>query len=203
MFKNQTDAKLLAQIQADNMLAFDELYVRYRRKLFHFANCILKSDGDAENIVHEVYIKLWENRKKIEKIKSYIFSIAYNSSISLIRKKINDQKFLDYIKSLPPSWEAPADLDIEYKDLVEKAEQIIEKLPKQQKSVYLLSREDGMLYSEIAERMNISINTVENHMVSALRTIRLELGKISLSGFLLAMLFSLLSPFVTEFFYFQ
>lgn len=180
MYNNQTDSELLTQIQADNMLAFDELYVRYRKRLFHFVNYILKSDEDAENIVHEVFIKLWENRKKIEKIKSYIFSIAYNSSISLIRKKINDQKFIDYIKSLPPSWEAAADIDFEYKDLKEKAVRIIEKLPAQQRSVYLLSRENGLLYSEIAKEMNISVNTVENHMVSALKTIRMELVKLSL-----------------------
>ena len=184
-----TDQQLLQQMQANNMLAFDELYNRYQKRLFQFTNYILKSNEDSENIVHEVFLKVWENRHSIEKVRSYLFSIAYNSTISLIRKRISEKKFIDHIRSLPESWEDPVNIDLEYRELMEKAGEIIQSLPERQKQVYILSREEGLSYKEIAERMKISVNTVENHMVSALRTVRRKLGKFSLLGILFAYLF--------------
>ena len=190
--KNQnrpTDYQLLQEMQANNMFAFDELYKRYHKRLFHFANYILKTKEDSENIVHEVFLKLWENRHKIEKIKPYLFSIAYNSAISLIRKRISEQKFIDHLKSLPERWEEPVNINLEYDELHDQAKKIISTLPSRQREVYLLSREEGLTYKEIADKMNISVNTVENHMVKALRNLRRELGKLSLLGVLFAFLF--------------
>ena len=184
-----TDQLLLKQIQADNMLAFDELYKRYHKRLFHFANYILKSKTDSENIVHDVFLKLWEKRHSIQKVQPYLFSIAYNSTISAIRKKVSEQKFIDHIKSLPVSWEEPVNVDLEYRDLSEKASLIIDSLPKRQKEVYLLSREEGLSYKEIAQKMSISVNTVENHLVKALRSIRQEMSKLSILGLLFSYLF--------------
>ena len=184
-----TDSQLLEQMQADNMLAFDEVYKRYQKRLFHFANYILKSNEDAENVVHEVFIKLWENRNSIQKLRSYIFSIAYNTTISLIRKKITEQKFIEHYKSLPESYEIPVNMDIEYRELKEKADHIIDSLPERQKEVYLLSREQELTYREISEKLNISVNTVENHMVKALRTIRKEMEKLSILGILFYYIF--------------
>ena len=184
-----TDFQLLQQMQADNMLALDELYKRYQKRLFHFINYILKSTEDSENIVQEVFLKLWENRHKIEKVKPYIFSIAYNSTISQIRKKIREQAFIDHIRSLPESWEDPVNIDLEYRELKDRTEMIIRELPDRQKEVYLLSRQEGLSYREIAEKMEISVNTVENHLVKALKTIRKELGNVSLLGMLFYYLF--------------
>lgn len=190
MKKHQhTDAQLLEQMQADNMLAFDEVYKRYQKRLFHFSNYILKSNEDAENVVHEVFIKLWENRHSIQKLRSYIFSIAYNTTISLIRKKITEQKFIEHYKSLPISYEIPVNMDIEYRELKEKADHIIDSLPERQKEVYLLSREQELTYREISEKLKISVNTVENHMVKALRTIRKEMEKLSVLGILFYYIF--------------
>lgn len=185
----QSDYKLLQEMQADNMLAFDELYKRYHKRLFHFANSILKSREDAENIVHEVFIRLWENRYKIEKVRPFLFSVAYNSTISQIRKKLKEQKFIDQLKSLPESWEQPVNIDLEYKELKEKTENIISNLPERQKEVYLLSRREGLSYAQIAKKLNISVNTVENHLARALKTLRKDLGAFSVLNILFYYLF--------------
>ena len=184
-----SDNKLLQEMQADNMLAFDILYKRYHKRLFHFANSILKSEADAENIVQEVFVRLWENRHKIEKVRPFLFSVAYNTTISLIRKKIKDQKFIDHLKNLPESWEQPVNIDLEYQELREKVETIVSDLPDRQREVYLLSRKDGMSYAQIAEKLNISVNTVENHLVRALKVLRKELGNYSILGILFSYLF--------------
>ncbi len=184
-----SDYKLLQEMQADNMLAFDELYKRYHKRLFQFANSILKSKEDAENIVHEVFIRLWENRYKIEKVRPFLFSVAYNATISQIRKKLQEQKFIDQLKSLPESWEQPVNIDLEYKELKEKTEHIISNLPERQREVYLLSRREGLSYAQIAKKLNISVNTVENHLARALKTLRKDLGKFSVLNILFYYLF--------------
>jgi len=173
-----SDEKLMQEIKADNMFAFDTLYKNYSKKLYQFAYSILKSKEESENIVQEVFLKLWETRTRVEKdssIKSYLFSIAYNSTITLIRKKIKDDQFIEYLKSLQEVYEEP-EIEFEYKELTEKLHDIVYQLPKRQKEVYLLHKEEGLKYKDIAVKLQISVNTVENHMSEALKTIRAKLG---------------------------
>jgi RNA polymerase sigma-19 factor, ECF subfamily len=186
-----SDEKLMLEIKAGNMLAFDALYKNYSKRLFNFAYSILKSQEESENIVQDVFLKLWESRAKVEKnssVKSYLFSIAYNSTISILRKKIKNNEFIEYLKSLQEPYEEPA-LIYEYKELTEKLHSIVHQLPLRQKEIYILHKEEGLTYQDIAEKLNISINTVENHMSRALKTVRLKLGNYSLVTLLFWFLF--------------
>ena len=188
-----SDEKLIQEVKADNMFAFDILYKNYSKKLFQFAFSILKSREESENIVQEVFLKLWENRTRIEKnssVKSYLFSIAYNSTIDLIRKKVKDSQFIEYLESLQEIYEEP-DVNYEYKELTEKLHDIIHQLPQRQKEVYILHREEGLTYHDIAEKLHISVNTVENHMSRALKTIRFNLEDYSILSLLFLCLFVL------------
>jgi len=174
------------------MLAFDELYRKYIRRLYRFSYSILKSREEAENIVQNVFLNLWQNREKAEKISSvkyYVFTIAYNSAISIIRKKARESQFIEYVKTLQDMKEEPVDLQFEYKELDERVSAIINSLPVRQKEVYQLHRIEGLKYAEISERLNISINTIENHMSRALKTIREKLGNYSLPVILFFYLF--------------
>jgi RNA polymerase sigma-70 factor (ECF subfamily) len=186
-----SDEKLMREIKANNMLAFDSLYKNYSKKLYQFAYSILKSREESENIVQEVFLKLWENRKRVENdsvIKSYLFSIAYNSIITLVRKKIKDDQFIEYLKSLQETYEEP-DLEFEYKELTGKIHKIVSQLPLRQKEVYLLHKEEGLSYKDIAVNLHISVNTVENHMSRALKTIRVKLSNCSILTALFLFLF--------------
>jgi RNA polymerase sigma-70 factor, ECF subfamily len=177
------DEELMMEIKSDNMFAFDLLYKKYSKRLYKFAFSILKSAEESENIVQDVFLNLWINRDKIEKnssIKYYVFTIAYNSAISIIRRKARESKFIDYLKTLPQFDQGSANLEIEYNELTNKLDQIVRNLPSRQKEVYLLHKVEGLKYKEISERLNISVNTVENHMSSALKTIRKKLGHFSL-----------------------
>jgi RNA polymerase sigma-70 factor, ECF subfamily len=177
----QRDEKLMLEIKSGNMIAFDSLYRTYSKRLFNFAYTILKSREEAENIVQDVYLKLWENRLYIEKnssVRSYLFSVAYNSTISVLRKKIKDNVYLEYLKSLQEPFEEP-DLTFEYNELNDRLREIIDNLPERQKEVYLLHKEEGLTYKDIAQKLSISVNTVENHMARALKTVRLKLGSYS------------------------
>jgi RNA polymerase sigma-70 factor (family 1) len=178
-----TDKELMKEIRAGNMLAFDALYRKYSKRLYKFSQSILKSKDEAENIIQDVFLNLWINRDKVEKdssVKYYIFKIAYNSAISIIRKKIKESQYIEYVKKLQDLKEEPVDLQIEYNELNKKLNEIINKLPGRQKEVYLLHKVEGLKYVEISKRLNISVNTIENHMSRALKTIREKLRNYSI-----------------------
>jgi RNA polymerase sigma-70 factor, ECF subfamily len=187
-----SDDELMLEIKADNVFAFDALYKRYSKRLYKFGHSILKSQEESENLIQDAYLKLWENRDKVEKdnsVKSYLFTIAYNSAITIIRKKARESVFIEYLKSLQEINEEPVNVELEYKELTTKLDEIITLLPPRQKEVYLLHKVEGLKYAEIAERLNISENTIENHMSRALKTIREKLGNYSLIAILFWYLF--------------
>ena len=187
------DEHLIQEIKAGNMLAFDVLYKKYSRRLFKFGFSIIKSQEETENLIQDVFLCLWENRHKVEKdasIKSYVFTIAYNSAISVIRKKARESQFIEYLKTIQKINEEPVNVKLEYDELKNKLDEIIQTLPPRQKEVYLLHRVEGLKYNEIAERLSISENTIENHMSRALKTIREKIGNYSLPAILFYFLFS-------------
>jgi RNA polymerase sigma-70 factor (ECF subfamily) len=191
-YSHYTDEELMLEIKAGNMLAFDELYRKYSRRLFRFSCSILKYREEAENIIQDVFLKLWLHRDEIHKsssVKFYIFTIAYNSSVSVIRKKAKESQFIEYVKSLQDVVQESADVQIEYKELDEKLKRVVKTLPLRQKEIYQLHKVEGLKYSEIAEKLNISVNTVENLMSRALKKIRHRLGEYSLISILFFYLF--------------
>jgi RNA polymerase sigma-70 factor (ECF subfamily) len=187
-----TDEDMMQGIKAGNMICFDELYRKYSKRLYRFSFSVLKSSEDAENIVQEVFMNLWINRNKIESnssVRYYIFSIAYHSSVSIIRKRLREEKFIEHLKQIQDLTQPSSDLQLEYQELDERVNAIIDSLPKRQKEVYLLHRKKGLKYAEIASMLNISVNTIENHMSGALKNIRKKLGDYSLPAVLFSYLF--------------
>jgi len=190
---HNSDTELVRLLKAGDISVFDEIFKKYSRKIFQFAFGILKSKSDAEEIVQEVFFKVWENRDTIQEhllFRSYLFTITYNTSISLIRIKLKEARFIDHLKSIqvPPNQHSTSS-ELEFSELTTQAQDVIDQLPKRQKQIYLLSREDGLSYTEIAGKLNISVNTVENHMVKALGFLRENLKKISLMSLLFYHLF--------------
>lgn len=187
-----SDEELMQEIKADNMLAFDILYKKYCKRVYKFGYSILKSKEESENLMQDVFLNLWENRNKVKKdssVKSYVFTITYNSAISIFREKAREYEFVEYLKSLQEINEEPVNVELEYHELANKLDEVIKALPQRQKEVYLLHRFEGLKYSEIAERLNLSVNTIENHMSRALKTIREKLGNYSLIAILFWYLF--------------
>jgi RNA polymerase sigma-70 factor (family 1) len=187
-----SDEELMQEIKVDNMFAFDVLYKKYSKKVYKFGYSILKSQEESENLMQDVFLNVWENRHNVKKnssIKSYVFTITYNSAISVIRKKARESQFIEYLKSLQKINEEPVNIELEYNELTKKLDEIIKALPQRQKEVYLLHRVEGLKYNEIAERLNITVKTIENHMSRSLKTIREKLGNYYLTAILFLYLF--------------
>lgn len=155
------------------MIAFNAIYNKYSYKLHEFILMYLKQEEDAEEIVQEVFIKLWKSRDKIDvysSFESFLFTIAYNASISLLRKRVSEKKSREYLKSLQQIDTTEQVIDeIQFKELDQKVQSLLEQLTPRQKEIYLLSREEGLTHKEIAQKLNISESTVNNHLVATLK----------------------------------
>ena len=161
------------------MAAFDAIYNKYCHKLHEFVFMYLKQEEDAEEIVQEVFVKIWESRGKIDvylSFESFLFTIAYNATMSLLRKRVSETKSKEYLKSLQKIDTNNQIIDeIQYKELDQKVKSLLERLTPRQKEIYHLSREEGLTHEEIAQRLNISESTVNNHLVKILKYLKTQL----------------------------
>lgn len=158
--------------------ALDELYNYYYPKLYIYAKGFLKVEDDINDILQEVFIKIWENRKNIKNVETfnaYIFTISKNAIISYFREKTKTSSFESRVKNMATSEGYYLNDSIEYLEVKEKVDQIIEKLPEKRKHIFKLSREQGLSHKEIATQLGISIKTVEDHIMHAIRHLRKHL----------------------------
>ena len=191
--KDNITQELLTRLRNGDMLAFDQVYKLYSHKLFSFVFKILKNEAEVDDIVQEVFVKIWESRNKLEDYKllnSYVFTIAYNNSIDLIRKRISNNKYLEHLKNSASINFTPSSISqIEFNELSNQVEKLIANLPDRQNQVYLLHREEGLTYPEIAKQLGISKNTVENHMAKALKYLHKNMDDSLLTNILFMSLF--------------
>lgn len=168
--------ELIKLLKEGDMVAFDTIYLRYCKRLYGFVLRYIKQKEDAEGIVQEVFIKIWETRNKIDiysSFDSFIFTITYNTTISLLRKRVSEQKYHEQLKSIQQITNADQIIDdIYYKEISEKFQSLLNQLTPRQKEIFQLSREEGLTHEEIAKKLNISSNTVKNHLVSTLSFIK-------------------------------
>lgn len=154
------------------MSAFDIIYKKYSRRLYGFVFRYVKQEVDTEEIVQEVFVKIWQKRDKINvysSFESFLFTIAHNETINLLKKRATEQKYVEHVKSLQQIEESyEIANEIHYKELEQKFHGLLDELSPRQKEIFKLSREDGLSHKEIAERLGISSNTVKNHLVTAL-----------------------------------
>lgn len=181
MKNNKSNEELLLLLGQGDRVAFYNIYERYCKRLYGFVFRYIKVEVDAEGIVQEVFIKIWESRSKIvthTSFESFLFTIAYNSTISLLRKRANEQKYLDHLKSIQQIQKAPNLIEeIQFQELTEKVKTLLNELTPRQKEIFQLSREEGLKHDEIAKELNISVNTVKKHMVNTLAFLKSNLGK--------------------------
>jgi len=171
------DEDLLAQLEKDSTEAFEELYIRYKEKLRSFCLFLLKSETVAQDIVQEVFIKIWLNRKQLNTGQSfsyYIYILARNQSFNELRsakrKELMENMLLCQQKEMDETDTPDTKLIFdEYQRMLEKA---ICNLPEQKRKIYQMSREEGLSHKEIAEKMGLSPHTVQSHISDSLRFIK-------------------------------
>ena len=158
---------------------FETLFRSHYKPLCVFVYNLIKDQEAAEDIVQEVFVKVWNNREKIDtsrSVKSYLFKAAYNQTLNYIDKNKFMADLSDYAEAEMQNYATSADQDLQLKEIEKQAERAINQLPVKCKAVFLMCRKENMTYREVADAMNISVKTVENQMGKALKSLRLKLA---------------------------
>ncbi len=184
--------KIIRRLKKDDKSAVDELFgYYYYPRLYHFSKSILKIETDIDDILQEVFVKIWLNRHKISNavtFNAYIFTITKNEVLNLIRSNLRDQTFRNqlFLRSVAEEYQTPN--PIEFDEIKTRIDQLVAALPEKRQQVFILSRTEGLSNKEIAQQLNISEKTVEDHITHAIKYIKSslhEMGMISLLYFYL------------------
>jgi len=176
---NYNEETFAERLRIDDRMVIDEIYSHYHYKIFRFSLAYLKNEEDAYDLVQEVFIKLWENRLALNKdtnFDAFLFTIARNSVLSLFRKRVTEQKYIDYLTVAATSNTQGTEEQTDYTFLKERYERLIEKLPPKRQEIFKLSRETGLSNKEIAAEKGISEKTVEDHLTKAFSFFKQHLG---------------------------
>ena len=177
-FSNYSEQELLNAMKRDNFLAFNEIYKRYWKRLFAFANNILEDQDDCEDIVQDLFTELYWKRKKqqINCLKPYLFQAVKFQVIKHIRNgKISDK----YITRMTaPQFVNQTEESINLKELESSIENVLLQLPDRCRQIFHMSRVEKLSHKQIAEKLGISIQTVKNQITTALNHLRDKLDDV-------------------------
>ncbi len=171
------EKELLSLIATGDEGAFTKAYHHYSPRIYSFVFNKTKSVTIAEEVVQEVFMKIWSMKEKVREIdsfSSYLFSMATNKTYDHLNKIAND------IQKLNRLWDTIQELTfdnnveemLDFKESREMLTKAINELPEQRKKIYILNKEDGLSYDEIASKLNISKSTVSDQLVKASKFIR-------------------------------
>jgi len=181
MLDDKDDRQLVSRLKVGDKKAFEEIFRKYREKIYYFAIRYYNSAEDAENVVQDVFIKLWDEREGLREelsLNNYIYTIAKNHLFNIQRKKINEKAYHSYIVDHLVQV-SNLENELIYADLKAGIDKVIDELPAQRKKVFIMSNFDGISNKELASLLNLSVRTIEVHKSLALQTIRKALKKIS------------------------
>ena len=171
---------LLKQIAEGNESAFRTVFDHYNEPFHATALKMTRSADIAEEIVQEVFVTLWVKRKLVataKKPEGYLFTILHNSIYTHFRKLAMERKLKSKIRQAEDQSENPIETLLLEKENRTILENIIRRLPPQQRLIYKLSKQEGVSREEIARQLNISPNTVRNHLATAVDFLRTCLKK--------------------------
>lgn len=167
-----SEADCLRQLKLDDERAFDALFRHYGSLVYRFAYGYLKSRADAEEIVQDCFLKIWEKRQQLREdvpLKGYLFTTAHHAILNQLRRSQHHLRFQTHVATLSPG---VATNGAEYSEMEALYQAALEKLPPKRRQIFMLSRQQGLSYSEIAQQLNLSVKTVETQIMQALKFLR-------------------------------
>lgn len=174
--ENLNERELLCEVSNGNVVAFSKLFKLHWVHLFNYLKKTTKSAEIAEDLVADVFLKIWTNRVSLMDVHhfdAFLMTIARNKAMDFFRTSAKNMKLQEVLsEKMEYNVEKSADhllLDKETKAILEKA---VQQLSSQRRTVFVLSKEEGLSHKEIAERLNLSHQTVKNTLNAALKSIR-------------------------------
>lgn len=184
------DSDILLAIRQGNERVFETIFKRHYQTLCNYACGILKDMDDAEEVVQSIFLKFWEQREEIEinvSLKSYLYRAVHNTCLNRLKHLKIQETYRQYVGDyLENTYDSATDI-LDKVELENRIANALEKLPEQCRLIFKMSRFEELKYQEIADRLGLSIKTVENQIGKALKIMRTEL-----SDYLPIMLFMML-----------
>ena len=174
----EVNSNYIRQLIAGDESAFDKIYETYSSKVYRLAFRFLKDSDQSEEIVQECFINLWVNRGRLEaegNIWLYLYVIAKRLSLNALRRICQSRELTENLIKQLITVHNNTEEDLLAHDLEQFTDSVINKLPPQQQRIFRLSRIEHLTHQEIADQLHISPNTVKNHMVEALKTLKSHL----------------------------
>lgn len=185
------DSSLVKELTDGNILAFNTLFRKYGSRLYRFANGYFKSKEESEELVQEVFTRIWEKRSELKEelsFKSYLFTIAFNIIRQHFKTKL---RLSEYLKKEVNDLDLQTTDKVSYDSLNQYISKLVDQLPDRRREIFVMSRFRGLSIKEIAAELNISHKTVENQLTAALKFLRTNLNKEGISAILFFALFIL------------
>jgi RNA polymerase sigma-70 factor (ECF subfamily) len=170
---------LISQLKQGDSHAFTVLFNGYGRKLYRFAYGFLKSREEAEEVVQDAFVRLWENREKLDangSLGGYLFRIAYRLVLNRIRQATREKQLAVHFPPQASPLQNTTEEEMASREMGQLVERAVATLPPKRKEIFQLSRHAQLSHQEIADQMNISKKTVEAQLTQALRHVRRYLG---------------------------
>lgn len=168
-----SDAACLKRLREGEARAFNELFDLYAPGLGRFAHGYLKSAADAEEVVQDCFLKVWERRHEFDEgivFKTYLYTCAYHAILKQLRRQ-HTWVFADLEQEMIVTDNA-ATQALDYAELKDLYQAACAQLPPRRRQVFALSRQQGLSYAGIAHKLNISVKSVETQMTLALKFLR-------------------------------
>jgi RNA polymerase sigma-70 factor (ECF subfamily) len=174
-----TEQSLIQALKQGSHKAFDRIYQMYSKRLYAYSLQFSKSPEESEDIVQDVFIKLWTNKENIkqnETLRSLLFIMAKHHLINAYRSRLNHPAYEEYIKYTETLSVDDAHYHIEYTEFIQQVRKAIDSLPSTQQKVVILSRMQHLSNRKIAEKLSLSEQTVKNQLSLGLKSLKEKLG---------------------------
>jgi RNA polymerase sigma-70 factor, ECF subfamily len=174
------DTDIIGRIRQGDVGQFESLFRSSYVSLVRYAKSLIKDHDTAEEIVQDLFYRLWQDREKINiesSLNGYLFRSVHNKCLHHIEhSRVVERHAAEIAYRQTEIQESPSDI-LHYKELQDRIARILEKLPERCGQIFCMSRFEGLKYTEIAERLSVSIKTVESNMGRALKEFRKELAE--------------------------
>ncbi len=180
MSRKENEILLIKAFKNGSPRAFETLFQRHHKKLYAYLMQLLNSKEDAEEIVQESFIKIWEKRENFLEgypFDAYLFKIAKNSFLNHNRKKVNQRIFEDYLEYADELSSDNTDDYVIFKETLDIINAIIQEMPPRRREIFNLRKTEGLSRQEIAEKLQISVITVDNQLLKANNFMKEKLKK--------------------------
>lgn len=170
----------LRKIRKGDIQSFEKLFFNFYPGLLRYSETLVRKVEIAEEVVQDVFYNVWKNRESIritQSWKSYLYRSVYNNSMMYLRKarreySLEDSLFPEKDGGTPDPFQ-----ELEFQEVSAVVSETIGRLPERTREIFLLNRQEGLKYREIAERLSISVKTVEANMGKALKALRASMEK--------------------------